>query len=98
MNSGEIPATPGAEFTIVFTAQVSPVTRDSGYFDIIFLSATTELTRMTIPIAAAGVVVTTVQTGPDGSFQANLGDLPEGEYAITAWYAGNDDFWPDAGE
>jgi hypothetical protein len=98
MNSGEIPATPGAEFTIVFTAQVSPVTRDSGYFDIIFLSATTELTRMTIPIAAAGVVVTTVHTGPDGSFQANLGDLPEGEYAITAWYAGNDDFWPDAGE
>ena len=98
MNSGEIPATPGAEFTIVFTAQVSPVTRDSGYFNIIFLSASTEITRMTIPIAAAGVVVTTVQTGPDGSFQANLGDLPEGEYAITAWYAGNDDFWPDAGE
>lgn len=94
LNSDLIQVKSGSAFTITFTARVAPVTQDSGFFDIIFLNAQGEVSRLTAPINPGEVVLAKTVTQPDGSFEVNLPELPAGEVSLSAWYPGSDQYWP----
>lgn len=94
MNSGAIPVTPGSAFTVTFTARIDPISAGSGYFNIIFLNAAGEVRRLTTPLKAGQVVLAEFATDQNGKYSVDLENLPAGELEISAWYAGDDNFWP----
>ena len=98
MNSDIINVTPGADFTITFLAQVSPFSKDSGYFDIIFLNNSGEVSRLIAPIESGATTLATPTTGPNGSYEARIPELSPGSYTLSAWYPGSDTHWPALSE
>ena len=76
MNSSAFAVKPGSAFALKMQARVSRASAGSGSFDLIFVFVGVERSdlapRMTVPIAAAPVVVATAQTDADGYFGVAL--------------------------
>ena len=94
INSARFAPHAGAEFSLTFVARVSPQSIGSGYFDVVFLSATQELRRFQIPLQAAMVSLGQVVTDASGGFDFELEEAPADVTAVRAWYAGDDQRWP----
>ena len=95
INSSEFPVTPGARFTLTFTARVSPASTGSGYFDLVFLDSTHEVSRSTINLATAQVLVGAPKTNAQGAFAAPIAQpIPTGSYLIEAWFHGSSALFP----
>jgi hypothetical protein len=94
MNSGEFPVTPGAAFELTFTARVAPESVGSGYFALFFLTPSTEVSRVRLPLQPAAAAEASASTGSDGSFSIPVSSLPPGSYQVDASFAGDDQLWP----
>lgn len=92
-NSAPFPVTGGATFTLTFKARVAPLSVGSGYFAIFFLTGTSEVSRMAIPIEPSFLVYN-VETDDNGNFRFTLPGLPPGQFVLQAKYGGNTTHWP----
>ena len=78
--------TPGQPFTATFRAKVDPRSIGSGYFSVVFVSASwAEVVRLRIPIEPAWRTVP-VTTGAGGIAIAALSDLPPARLELYAAY------------
>ena len=93
INSAAFPVNPGATYTLTFAARVSPVSKGSGYFDIVFL-APPEVAREIIPLEPAIVSIGSTVTDESGVFRFTL--RPQGPFNVLfqATYPGDDGYWP----
>ena len=89
INSSDFPVTPGARFTVTFAARVSPASKGSGYFDVVFLGPSQEVWRGTVNLAAAQIALGKPTTNAQGAFSAPLPSLPAGSYLVEAWFRGD---------
>jgi hypothetical protein len=94
INSGTINVTPGSPFTLTFLAKINPASAGSGYFDIIFLNSSGEVSRQTIPIEAGQVTIANTTTDINGRYETSHAELTVASFILTAWYPGSDTHWP----
>jgi hypothetical protein len=94
LNSATFPVTAGAEYTITFSADIFPDTGDSGYFALMFLNASGEITRERIQLEPNVTVLGEVVTDADGQFTLSLDGAPAMPYVLEARYAGGEDYLP----
>jgi hypothetical protein len=79
---------------VTFEARVSPLSRGSGYFDVIFLDASQELRRFRIPLEAATVTLGQAVTDQAGGFEIQVNETPTSSTSFQGWYPGDDRYWP----
>ena len=94
INSGRFAVRAGAEFSLTFVGRVAPRSLGSGYFDVVFLSASREVRRFQIPLRAATVSLGQVVTDGGGHFAFEIQEAPVEPTAVRTWYAGDDRMWP----
>ncbi len=94
INSVMFPVTPGAAYTLTFTARISPQSAGSGYLAIFFSDNQQEFKRETIPLAPGIIQLGAATTDAQGAFVIPLKPLPKGKLLLEASYAGSDLFWP----
>jgi hypothetical protein len=99
VNSSAFAVKPGSAFALKMQARVSPASAGSGSFDLIFLYDGVERSdlapRMTVPIAAAPVIVAAAQTDADGHFGVALpAQTIPGRFELQARFAGSNLVWP----
>jgi len=94
INSASFPVTPGATYTLTFAARVAPVSVGSGYFDIVFLDPSKEVTRRIIQLEPAYVLIGSTTTDGMGAYRFILKELPPDSLILQAKYPGNDRYWP----
>jgi hypothetical protein len=92
LNGGMFTVTPGASYTVDFTARVSPASVGSGDLVLIFLGPSAEITRVSLPLAPVPLS-RVATTAADGTFQADL-PAASGKRRLDASYAGDALRWP----
>lgn len=94
INSARFAPHGGTPFTVTFLARVSPQSKGSGYFDVVFLDASQELQRVTIPLEAAMVSLGQASTDQSGAYQIQADEPITSRVSIQAWYPGDETYWP----
>jgi uncharacterized protein (TIGR03437 family) len=94
LNSPPLPFTTAVPYTFRVKAQVAPKSAGSGYFALIFLGATGEISRVRIPFAPALVPVATLTTDTLGHYAAALAAGISGALNIQSTFAGDQNDWP----
>jgi hypothetical protein len=93
INSAAFPVNPGVSYTLTFAARVSPVSKGSGYFDIVFL-APPEVGREIVPLEPAIVAIGSTFTDEGGVFRFTLRPLGQFTALFHGTYSGDDIYWP----
>ncbi len=94
LNSSPIPFTSTVPYTFRVAAQVAPQSSGGGYFTVVFLSASTEISRVEIPFAAARVSIGSAATDTAGRFAVALPATGPDPFQVQLSYAGSSDNWP----
>jgi len=94
LNSRFIPFTSAVPYTFRVSAQVSPKSSGSGYFTLIFLGASTEISRVEIPLAAASLPIGSATTDALGRYTLPLPATGPDSFQVQSAYAGSSDNWP----
>lgn len=98
VNSPDFGVRSGESFSVSFDARVAPKSVGSGYFTLVFLGASGEVSREQIPFAPATFEVGTRTTDQQGAFGATFHPpgvyLHLGKVLVEASFAGDDRHWP----
>ena len=94
LNSPPIAFTSAVPYTFRVSAQVSPKSSGSGYFTLIFLGASAEISRVRIPLAAASLPVGSATTDTLGRYAVPLPASGLDAFQVQSAYAGDSDNWP----
>jgi uncharacterized protein (TIGR03437 family) len=94
LNSPSIPFTSTVPYTFRVSAKVSPKSSGSGYFTLVFLGASTEISRVRIPLAAASLPAGGASTDALGRYSLPLPATGSDPFQVQAAYAGSSDTWP----
>ncbi|HYL34457.1 MAG TPA: hypothetical protein VEV17_00945 [Bryobacteraceae bacterium] len=94
LNSPPIPFTSAVPYTFRVNAQVAPESSGSGYFTLVFLGASTEISRVRIPFAPATLSIGSATTGPDGNYEFPLPAIVSSPFQIQSTFAGTAGDWP----
>lgn len=92
LNSGAFAVTAGTSFTFTVSAKVAPAATGSGYFTLVFLGASGEITRARVALEPAPTVYTAT-TGTTGAYSVKLGKMPAGRVEVVGHYAGTSTRW-----
>jgi uncharacterized protein (TIGR03437 family) len=95
VNSLPLTAVPGSTYNLTIQARVSPSSFGSGYFALVFLTASgTEISRNVVQFEPATVTLGTSQTASDGSYNLSFAPPNSGSPQLQAAYAGTGALWP----
>jgi hypothetical protein len=94
LNSTPIPFTSAVPYIFRVSAQVSPKSSGSGYFSLVFLGASAEISRVRIPFAAASLPIGSATTDILGSYVIPLPAAGSDPFQAQSVYAGSSDNWP----
>lgn len=94
LNSVPIPFSSAGPYTFGVSAQVSPKSSGSGYFTLVFLGASTEISRVRIPLAAASLPIGSATTDALGHYALPLPATGPDPFQVQSAFAGSDDAWP----
>jgi len=94
INSAYFPVNGDVAYTLTFSARVSPASVGSGYFAIFFLTNSTEVTRVTIPLKPAVITSSTATTDDRGAFRSTLSGFPPAKFLLEVSYPGDDRYMP----
>jgi hypothetical protein len=98
VNSPEFAVHAGQQYTAEFQARVSPESDGSGYFTVVFLSSSKEISRARVPFVPATFDLGERTTDANGTFIATFHPpgafLHIGRILVEAWYGGDDTYWP----
>jgi len=84
-----VPVSSGDSFTFTISAKIPPASRGTGYFLIIFLNSSGEITRHTIDFDSPNTLVGTAETDANGQFTYTLAS-PANNSTLTAAFPGDD--------
>ena len=88
-NSGTFSVSAGTNFTLTFTARISPRSTGSGYFAVFFLNGKGEVERQTLPIEATAIHAV-ARTDAEGQFTYTW-SAPSGQHVeVRAAWPGDD--------
>lgn len=96
LNSSPLPFPSSSPIPLTFgvNAQVSPKSAGSGFFTLVFLGATSEISRLQIPLNTGQIVLGTTTTDASGHYSLSLPAAGSDVFEVLAAYPGSSDNWP----
>jgi hypothetical protein len=94
LNSTSMAFTSAVPYTFRVNARVAPGSLGSGYFTLVFLNATTEISRVRIPVAPANLSLGSTTTDVFGRYAFPLPAAGPDAFQVQSSYAGSNADWP----